>query len=244
MKEICINQETNLPQPRSRLAFWRAQGGSVARLLRWTASALACATIAACAGNGAGGGGTSAMISLPTAVEAPATGTPMSATAMPLQSSGYVEEEYFVQGQANRYRIPDPMKDAQQIDSGNPYVTRALVRRPTDPARFNGTVIVDDQNKYVRDANGQILGGIRTAAQDAPIATNAGIGNGPWFCGPSGNHVDFTPAQLCQHYGSHAAYVARVQAIVNANVRSRVLLPEEAQKTVDEAKALHFSCPN
>ncbi|BDT67235.1 hypothetical protein os1_14100 [Comamonadaceae bacterium OS-1] len=95
----------------------------------------------------------------------------------------------------------------------------------------------------VRDANGQILGGIRTAAQDAPIAANAGTGNGPWFCGPSGNHVDFTPAQLCRRYASHANYVARVQAIVNANVRSRVLLPEEAQRTVDAAKALDFSCP-
>lgn len=514
MKEIRINRETNLPQSWSRLAFWRTQGGSVARLLRWTTSALACATFAACASNGGGGGGTSTMISLPTAVEAPATGTPMSATAMPLQSGGYVEEEYFVQGQANRYRIPDPMRDAQQIDSGNPYVTRTLVRRPTNPARFNGTVIVewlnvtldqdidfvfgatrellvrdgyawigvsaqrngieamkkwnperygtlsvaasnidpadgsevdpanplimavggdvlawdifsqigqlaesktskmmgglqvkrliaaaesqstlkvstyynsiqplhrvyegflfydrsgllrtdvdaktiaigteiftallgqppqddtdhqrwwevngashfsldeiqnyvdpfikrdaafrdsdgkalslsdltrikgpctpatiysrvpngdimkaalkslnkwisggpapantprfvvDNQNKYVRDANGQILGGIRTAAQDAPIATNAGIGEGPWFCGPSGNHVDFTPAQLCQRYGSHDTYVSRVKAIVNANVRNGVLLPEEAQKTVDEAKALNFSCPN
>jgi hypothetical protein len=483
----------------------------VAFLLRWTASALACATIAACASSG---GGMSTVASLPTAVQAPATGTPMSATAMPLQVSGYVEEEYFIQGKANRYRIPDPMKDAQQIDSGHPYVARALVRRPTDPARFNGTVIVewlnvtldqdidfvfgatrellvregyawigvsaqrngieamkkwnparyntlsvaasnidpangkevdpanplimavggdvlawdifsqagrlaaegssqmmgglkakrliaaaesqstlkvstyynsiqplhrvydgflfydrsgllrtdvdaktiaigteiftalmgqppqddtdhqrwwevngashfsldeiqnyvdpmlvrdatfhapdgkalslseltaikgpctpaaiysrvpngdimkaalksldtwiaggpapasaprfvvDEQNKYVRHANGQILGGIRTAAQDAPIAANAGIGNGPWFCGPSGNHVDFTPAQLCQRYGSHAAYVTRVQAIVNANVRDRVLLPEEAQKAVAEAKALNFSCPN
>lgn len=111
---------------------------------------------------------------------------------------------------------------------------------PANTSRF----VVDDQNNYVRDANGQILGGIRTAAQDAPIARNAGIGNGPWFCGPSGNHVDFTPAQLCQRYGSHTAYVARVQAIVNANVRSRVLLPEEAQKTVDEAKELNFFCSN
>lgn len=495
MKEIRINSVTR----------------PVGLLLRWTASALACVTLAACASSG---GGMSMAVSLPTAVEAPATGTPMSATAMPLQTSGYVEEEYFIQGQANRYRIPDPMRDAQQIDSGHPYVTRALVRRPTDSSRFNGTVIVewlnvtldqdidfvfgatrellvrdgyawigvsaqrngieamkkwnparystlsvsasnidpadgkevdpanplimarggdvlawdifsqvgrlaaegssrmmgglkakrliaaaesqstlkvstyynsiqplhrvydgflfydrsgllrtdvdaktiaigteiftalmgqppqddtdhqrwweingashfsldeiqnyvdpmlvrdatfrapdgkalslteltgskgpcapaaiysrvpngdimkaalqslntwitggpapanaprfvvDEQNKYVRDANGQILGGIRTAAQDAPIAANAGIGNGPWFCGPSGNHVDFTLAQLCQRYGSHAAYVARVQAIVNANVRDRVLLSEDAQKTVADAKALNFSCPN
>lgn len=111
---------------------------------------------------------------------------------------------------------------------------------PANTPRF----VVDAQNKYVRDADGQILGGIRAAAQDAPRATNAGIGKGPWFCGPSGNHVDFTPAQLCQRYGSHEAYVSRVQAIVSANIRDGVLLPEEAKKTVDEAKALQFSCTN
>ncbi|NCB56354.1 MAG: hypothetical protein EOM46_02400 [Gammaproteobacteria bacterium] len=509
MKERYIHQDTHLPQSGNRLAFWRAQGGSVARRLLWTTSILACATLSACTNSGSN---TSAVTSLPTAVVAPAIGTPMSATVMPMLANGYVETEYFLQGQANRYRITDPMKDAQKIDSGNAYKTRVLVRRPTDPARFNGTVIVewlnvtldqdidfvfgatrellvregyawigvsaqrngiaamkkwnpqrystlsvaasnidpangkevdpanplimavggdvlawdifsqvgqlaesntssmlnglqvkrviaaaesqstlkvstyyntiqplhhvydgflfydrtgqlrtdvdaktiaigteiftalmgqppqndtdhqrwwevngashfsldeiqnyvdpfikrdaafrdandqalnlseltalkgpcepaaiysrvpngdimkaalkslnswisggpapasaprfvvDDQNKYVRDANGQILGGIRTAAQDAPIATNAGIGKGPWFCGPSGNHVDFTPAQLCQRYGSHDTYVSRVKAVVNANVRDGVLLPEEAQKTVDEAKALNFTC--
>lgn len=109
---------------------------------------------------------------------------------------------------------------------------------PASAPRF----VVDAQNNYVRDANGQILGGIRTAAQDAPIGTNAGIGKGPWFCGPSGNHVDFTPAQLYQRYGNHDAYVSRVKAIVNTNVRDGVLLPEEAQKTVNEAKALDFAC--
>lgn len=50
---------------------------------------------------------------------------------------------YFVQCKANRYRIRDRMQNAQQIDSNNPYVTRALVRRSVDPARFNGTVIVE-----------------------------------------------------------------------------------------------------
>lgn len=54
--------------------------------------------------------------------------------------------------------------------------------------------------------------------------------------------MDFTPAQLCQRYGNHDAYVSRVKAIVNTNVRDGVLLPEEAQKTVNEAKALNFTC--
>lgn len=111
---------------------------------------------------------------------------------------------------------------------------------PASAPRF----VVDEQNKYVRDANGQILGGIRTAAQDAPMAINAGIGSGSLFCVPSGHHVDFTPAQLCQRYGNHAAYVSRVKAIINTNVRDGVLLPEEARQTIDAAQALDFSCSN
>jgi len=103
--------------------------------------------------------------------------------------------------------------------------------------------MVDAHNKYLRDANGHVLGGIHTAAQDAPIANNSGIGRGPWFCGPAGNHVDFTPAQLCQRYGNHENYVSQVKAIVNANVQNKFLLPEEAQKTLHEAQKLHFSCP-
>lgn len=504
MKLMTIDRTSELPH------------GLFARLLRRTMTVLVSATIAASTGaaNAATNGDTGSEAIRATVVEVPAVGTPMSATVMPLQASGYVENEYFIKGEASRYRISDPMRNAQQIDSGNPYVTRVLVRRPTDPARFNGTVVVewlnvtldqdvdfvfgatrellvregyawigvsaqrngiaamkkwnperynalsvaasnidpadgsavdpanplimavggdvlawdifsqvgrlaaasnrelmgglqvkrlvaasesqstlkvstyynsiqplhhvydgflfydrtgllrtdidaksiaigteiftalmghapqddtdhqrwweingashfsldevqhyvdpfikrdaafravdgsalslseitnnngpctpspiysrvpngdilkaalkslnawisggaapataprfvvDDQNppQYVRDAHGQILGGIRTAAQDAPIATNAGIGHGKWFCGPSGNHVDFTQAQLCERYGSHAAYVGRVRAIANANVRDRILLPEEAKKTVDEAEAVNFTC--
>lgn len=33
-----------------------------------------------------------------------------------------METEYFLQGQANRYRITDPMKDAHKIDSGNAWI--------------------------------------------------------------------------------------------------------------------------
>lgn len=67
----------------------------------------------------------------------------MSATVAPLQPHGFVETERFIEGQASRYRITDPLHDAQRIDIANPCVTRVLVRRPVDPARFNGTVVVE-----------------------------------------------------------------------------------------------------
>lgn len=487
---------------------------SITRHLRqWAMVAVVGVVLSACVGGAASEGMTRQP--LPQVLTPPAIGTPMSATVAPLQQQGFIESERFIKGQAGRYRIKDAMQDAQRIDGSNPYVTRILVRRPTDPARFNGTVVVEwlnvtlDQDidfvfgatrelmlregyawigvsaqhngvdamkrwnparysalnvtasnidpvdgslidppnplimakggdvlawdifsqvgalakagntellgglkakkviaaaesqstlkvstyynsiqplhhvydgflfydrsatlrsdvdaktiaigteiftalmksapqpdtdhqrwweingashfsldeiehyvdpmikrdaafrdaqgkamtlseitakngpctpatiysrvpngdvmkaalkalntwinggaaparmprfvvdnqtppQYVRDADNQIVGGIRTAAQDAPMARNAGIGKGPWFCGPSGNHVDLTAAELCQRYSSHESYVDHVKAAVAVNVRQGVVLPEEANKTLEQAQALTFACP-
>ncbi|MER5390553.1 alpha/beta hydrolase domain-containing protein [Saccharopolyspora sp. NPDC002686] len=59
-----------------------------------------------------------------------------------LSRRGYVEEEYFFGGNATRYDTP-PMADGVALSTGNPYQTRMIVRRPEDPAKFNGTVIVE-----------------------------------------------------------------------------------------------------
>jgi hypothetical protein len=55
---------------------------------------------------------------------------------------GYVEQEYYFQGAANRYNTP-ALTTGTIIDSGHPYLTRMLVRRPADPKKFNGTVLVE-----------------------------------------------------------------------------------------------------
>src|SRR3954471_24093482 len=59
-----------------------------------------------------------------------------------LAKIGYVEEEFFVSGRANVY---DWAADGTlTVKSANaPYTTRILVRRPADPARFSGSVIVE-----------------------------------------------------------------------------------------------------
>jgi len=58
---------------------------------------------------------------------------------------GYVEEEYFIEGTANRYTT-EGMETGDIIDSGHPYRTRFIVRRPASPERFNGTVVVEWMN--------------------------------------------------------------------------------------------------
>jgi hypothetical protein len=67
---------------------------------------------------------------------------------------GYVEEEFFVSGTGNLYQYtttgieivtPCPAIAARGC-SNIPYTTRMLVRRPADPRRFNGTVVIEALN--------------------------------------------------------------------------------------------------
>lgn len=64
-----------------------------------------------------------------------------SASAIDLGAAGYVEEEYFIEGRANRYSAPE-LATASILDGGHRYKTRLVVRRP--PATdFNGIVVVE-----------------------------------------------------------------------------------------------------
>ncbi len=62
-----------------------------------------------------------------------------------LASHGYLEEEFFIKGRARTYNTP-PGATGTVKDSGLPYLTRIVVRRPADPKRFNGTVLVEWDN--------------------------------------------------------------------------------------------------
>jgi len=70
---------------------------------------------------------------------------PFFATNHDLATNGYVEEEFFFSGTANRYNTP-PLRTATIIDSNHPYLTRMVVRRPAEPHQFNGTVLVEWYN--------------------------------------------------------------------------------------------------
>lgn len=58
---------------------------------------------------------------------------------------GYVEEEFFISGNANVYNWPERGKlEIRTPDV--PYTTRLLIRRPVNAARFSGNVIVEMLN--------------------------------------------------------------------------------------------------
>lgn len=70
-------------------------------------------------------------------------GSPMNSDLDAVRAKGYVEHEFIVRGVAGRYRLADPALQAESVDTGHPYTTRILVRSPSDPAWFNGTVVVE-----------------------------------------------------------------------------------------------------
>ncbi len=70
---------------------------------------------------------------------------PFFSTNHDIAAQGYVEQEFFIQGTANRYNTP-ALATGSVIDSGHPYQTRVVVRRPSNPAQFNGTALVEWYN--------------------------------------------------------------------------------------------------
>jgi hypothetical protein len=57
-----------------------------------------------------------------------------------LGPGGYLEEEFFLSGTANSYRLGDQGVEPAGAEA---YHTRLVVRRPAEPEKFNGTVIVE-----------------------------------------------------------------------------------------------------
>lgn len=83
-------------------------------------------------------------------IEGGSNDRPFGATTADLAGFGYREEEYFFEGLATRYR---PIGELGQDGRWSvepvgevPFRTRAVVRRPIDPKKFNGTVVVEWNN--------------------------------------------------------------------------------------------------
>jgi hypothetical protein len=84
----------------------------------------------------------------------------LGSTLFPPTTVGYEQSEFFLSGNATAYSSSAPLaKDGRwhvTPETTAPYKTRIVVYRPTDPARFDGTVVVEWLN---------VTGGI-----DAPAA--------------------------------------------------------------------------
>jgi hypothetical protein len=70
---------------------------------------------------------------------------PFHAALEDLNARGYVEQEFLISGEANRYHTENEA-NATIVDGGHHYQTRLLVHRPAAASRFNGTVIIEWNN--------------------------------------------------------------------------------------------------
>ncbi|CAN5528330.1 hypothetical protein BH10ACT11_BH10ACT11_03770 [soil metagenome] len=83
-----------------------------------------------------------------------ATSHPWAATDKPLSDYGYIEQEFTYSGDAFQYDTTGAIDatgtklvtGGPNNDGKYPYKTRMIVRRPANPADFNGTVVVEWQN--------------------------------------------------------------------------------------------------
>jgi hypothetical protein len=78
----------------------------------------------------------------------PTTASFPGAPTISLASDGYAEREFTMSGATSIYRQsglwgPDGRWGVSVAQANVPYTTRLLVRYPTDPSKFNGTVVVE-----------------------------------------------------------------------------------------------------
>jgi hypothetical protein len=110
-------------------------------------------TFFGCAGSGAGNAGQKGAIHVTGPITGGSHGWPFGAYFGDISKIGYVEEEFFIEGNAAHYTVAGEWTNdgrwTLERGSTSPYKTRILVWRPTDPARFNGTVVVEWSNVTV-----------------------------------------------------------------------------------------------
>lgn len=78
-------------------------------------------------------------------------GRPISSRQAQLTPAGYAEQEWRLRGEAQSYEADGEWQDdglwsVKPRPSPQPYETRILIRKPKDPARFNGIVLVEWMN--------------------------------------------------------------------------------------------------
>jgi hypothetical protein len=77
------------------------------------------------------------------------------------------------------------------------------------------------------DANGNIVGGVRSPAVDVPVAALTGVPNGPLFCVLAGTTVPLSAATLAQLYPTHSDFLLHWAAdVVKLTVEGYLTIPD------------------
>jgi hypothetical protein len=96
----------------------------------------------------------------------------------------------------------------------------------------------DDASPFELDANGNVLGGIRTPWVDVPVAVLSGLGQaGDSFAFLFGRTEPFDDAALAAHYpGGKAEYLERFTAALDATIAAGFLLSEDRDEILEIAR--------
>jgi Alpha/beta hydrolase domain len=87
--------------------------------------------------------------------------------------------------------------------------------------------------RYVLDAHGNVQGGIRTPAVDAPVATLSGLGQtGSQFCSLFGTTLPFSDEKIEALYGSHGRFVSAWSRATAKALAAGFLRPEDATNLI------------
>jgi hypothetical protein len=115
----------------------------------------------------------------------------------------------------------------------------AWVKDDTQPAHSDLLTVSDAGSGFAKDAIGNSLGGVRTAAVDVPISVLSGQGSGGILCGLFGSTTPLSTAQLSSLYPSHADYVDKVTTATNKAQQGGFIVAADTPLIVQEAQAAH-----
>jgi Alpha/beta hydrolase domain len=135
---------------------------------------------------------------------------PLSAIPLDLASHGYVEQEFFAAGTAHAFRAVSSPSDGNWTvapTTSATYRTRIIVRRPSDPARFSGTVVVEWLNESAGESSPDwdYLNPELMSAGDVYVGVSAqslGVEGGTPLLGAIGGLGKGLVVQEPQRYGS------------------------------------------
>jgi hypothetical protein len=120
------------------------------------------------------------------------------------------------------------------------WLNRWVAAGTAPPTAPNLNVVSTSPVVFAHDANGNVLGGVRSPQVDAPIATLGGVDNGGTgglsrFCILFGTTSPFTPSHLAALYPNHGRFVSQWSRAANRAVKAGYLLPADAEELTNSA---------
>ena len=125
------------------------------------------------------------------------------------------------------------------VDVGLPYIAAidSVQRwiRTGEPAAPSIRFERNAAGQIVRDANGDVVGGIRLAQYLFPTADQEAVNGTAFPCNVSGWHRDYTADKLKARYGSHGNYVTQVTQVTKQLVKDGYVLQADAAAATRDA---------